>query len=156
MATDSSKPKSALEDELSLRWSFLEEEAHPCIVVTGDMEFVYLNEPGRQLISKEWFGKRCFELLPVQNESCAWGCPTIRAVNETNEIKYSEEFLLSTKSEPITLGVAIVPLEGVSGDGAAAMLLLEEKDIVADDATFQNALLGEAERLRERIHSLFH
>jgi len=155
MATDSIKPKSLLEDEMSLHWAFLEEDSNACLVVTGNMELVYINEPGRQLIAKEWFGKRCFEMLPVQNESCAWGCPTIRAVNETDEIRYGEELLLTTDGDPITLGVAIVPIEGVSRDGAAALLLLEPKDTLADDTAFQQALFTDAARLRERIHELF-
>ena len=156
MTLESTGPKSLLEDEMAVRWAFLEDESNPCIVVNSHMEFIYLNEPGRSLISSKWFGKRCFELLPTQNESCAWGCPTIRDVNETDVIKFQEELLITESGEPITLGVAVVPLEGISGDGAAALLLMRRKEPIAEDTAFQDALLGEAETLRGRITSLFH
>lgn len=156
MTPDSTKSRSLLEDEMAVRWAFLEDEPNACIVVNSHMEFIYLNEPGRTLISSQWFGKRCFELLPTQNESCAWGCPTIRDVNETDVIKFQEELLITESGEPITLGVAVVPLQGASGDGAAALLLMRRKEPIAEDAEFQDALLGDAETLRGRIASLFH
>jgi len=140
MILESTGPKSLLEDEMAVRWAFLEDESNPCIVVNSHMEFIYLNEPGRALISSQWFGKRCFELLPTQNESCAWGCPTIRDVNETHVIKFQEELLITESGEPITLGVAVAPLEGVSGDGAAALLLMRRKEPIAEDTAFQDAL----------------
>ena len=54
-----------LRDEAALRWGFLEEETDPCLVVSERMEFIYVNNEGTRPGSDEWFGKRCFEVLPV-------------------------------------------------------------------------------------------
>lgn len=144
--------KSTLEDESLLRWGFLEDERDGCAVVSDRMELIYLNEPARALVPLDWFGRRCFEIFPTANELCAFNCPTRTAVHEAHEILYCEEDL-RVDGRSRELGVAVVPLEGVSGgDEARSLLLLRAKD--ASEAG-KAALLGEARRLLTTIRGRF-
>ena len=77
-----SKDIPLLQDETALLWSFLEAESDACVVVSERMELIYVNTSARSLMPEGWFGKRCFEVLPVAGETCAFHCPKIRAVNE--------------------------------------------------------------------------
>ena len=115
---------SILQDEDLLRWGFLEENTDACAVVSDRMELVYLNEPARALVPEEWFGRRCFEILPTANDLCAFNCPTVAAVHDAHEILYCEEVLKSPDGSTRQLGVAVVPLLGMSGDEARAVLLM--------------------------------
>ena len=58
------KPDSQ-QDSSGLRWSRLEDEREACVVVSDRMELVYINTAARELVPGEWFGKRCFEVLPT-------------------------------------------------------------------------------------------
>ena len=73
---------ATLRDETTLRWGFLEEESDPCLVVSERMEFVYVNRAARAWLPDQWFGKRCFEVLPVVDEACAFHCPKMDVVQE--------------------------------------------------------------------------
>ncbi len=85
------EPDSQLQDETALRWNRLEDEREACVVVSDRMELVYINTAALQLVPGEWFGKRCFEVLPIVDEACAFHCPKIRAVNESVDVVYCEE-----------------------------------------------------------------
>lgn len=150
MKGDSNEPKSMLEDESALRWGFLEEDPDACAVVSDRMELVYMNAPARALVSRDWFGRRCFEIFPTANELCAFHCKTMTAVHEAHEVLYCEETLRSPKGDQRELGVAVVPLEGISGDEARALLLMRPKED-SDEET----LLEAASRLRTELGSRF-
>lgn len=140
-----SEPTSMIQEESVLRWGFLEQEPDACAVVSDRMELVYMNEPARRLVPLDWFGRRCFEIFPTANDLCAFNCPTRTAVHEAHEILYCEE-VLKADGASRELGVAVVPLEGVSHDEARALLLLKPKEtMVRED------LLDQAKRLRSNV-----
>ena len=141
---------SILQDEDLLRWGFLEENTDACAVVSDRMELVYLNEPARALVPKEWFGRRCFEILPTANDLCAFNCPTVAAVHDAHEILYCEEVLKTGDGSTHKLGVAVVPLLGMSGDEARAVLLMRPQK---DDS--EEKLLSTARKLRADLLTRF-
>lgn len=151
MATDNPHSQSPLQDETALRWGFLEDESEACVVVSDRMELVYINAAGRTLVPAHWFGKRCFEVLPVVNESCAWHCPTILAVSESVKIVYCEETVLSPSGSILRLGVGAIPVATGALDPAKSVLLLRPKEAGCDEDTFRRDLLLEAEGVRARI-----
>lgn len=151
MSSESPRPKSILEDEAALRWNILEEEAEPCAVVSRRMELLYLNAPARGLTAPDWFAKRCWEALPTQDERCAMACPAIQAVNRPDGIQYCEEIVCPGDGTPVTLGVAVVPLEDIGGQRAAALLLFRPRDEAAEESTFQSNLLADAASLLGRV-----
>jgi len=118
---------SILEEEGSLRWGFLDANDDACAVVSDRMELVYLNESARELVPEQWFGRRCFEIFPTANELCAFKCPTIAAVQDAREVYHCEEVLRVPAGETRKLDVAVIPLAGMSGDAACALLLLRPK-----------------------------
>ena len=140
-----------IEDESALRWGFLEGDDSACAVVSDRMELVYMNHPARKLVSQEWFGRRCFEIFPTANDLCAFRCPTMAAVHDAHEILYCEETLRSPGGPVRELGVAVIPLEGMSRDEARALLLLRPKSEADADV-----LLEEARRLRDALVARFH
>jgi hypothetical protein len=151
--TNGPHPRSILEDETTLRWSFLEEEPDACAVVSSRMELVYLNSRAQALTLPDWFGRRCFEVFPAYDERCAWNCPTITAVQKTDEIVFSEETLrLQAESSPVRLGVAVIPLQEVLVSRAQAVLVLRPRGD-SDEAGFRTMLRVDAESLRKRIAS---
>lgn len=152
----SDPPTSAFQDEAVLRWCFLEDESEVCAAVSRRMELAYINAAGRALVPEDWFGKRCFEMLPVEDEQCAWRCPTIQAVNDAVDITYCEETICTVGGISRTLGVAVIPYHSTGDDGVAAVLLMQPKHKSADEAGFQQQLLKHAERLRERIVARLH
>ena len=141
---------SILQDEVLLRWGFLEENADACAVVSDRMELVYLNEPARALVPKEWFGRRCFEILPTANDLCAFNCPTVAAVHDAHEILYCEEVLKAPDGSTEKLGVAVIPLVGMSGDEARAVLLMRPNE---DDG--EEKLLSTARQFRGDLLTRF-
>ena len=141
---------SILQDEDLLRWGFLEENTDACAVVSDRMELVYLNEPARALVPEEWFGRRCFEILPTANDLCAFNCPTVAAVHDAHEILYCEEVLKSPDGSTRQLGVAVVPLLGMSGDEARAVLLMRPQAEGTEDE-----LLTAARRFRGDLLTRF-
>ncbi len=153
MSRDRDDSKSMFAEESSLRWAFLEDDPDPCAVVSERMEVVYLNSSARKLVADRWFGRRCFEVLPVVNETCALHCPTIRAVNESDDVVYCEERLRLGDGAERDLGVALIPLGQGRDDCARAVLLLREKGTARDEAEFRSGLLADAGRLRDRIEA---
>ena len=97
-----------LQDEAALSWNFLEDEHDPCIVVSERMDLVYINGAAQRLVPQEWFGKRCFEVFPVVDESCAFHYPKIDAVSESPEtspkVVYCEEALYTGTLDRVVLG----------------------------------------------------
>lgn len=151
MAIDHSSTTSTLRDEAVMRWAFLEDETDACAVVSVRMELVYLNASGRILTPPQWFAKRCFEMLPVADEQCAWQCPTIAAVHQAEDITYCEEALHGDDASVVILGTAVVPLGRGREDGVRALLLFRHKDESCDEAEFRKRLLEDASRLRARV-----
>ena len=143
---------SLLRDETAFRWSVLEHEQEPCVVVSERMELVYINAAARKLVPGAWFGKRCFEVLPNVDESCALHCPKIRAVNESLDIVYCEETIGTGEAGQRVFGVGLIPLGPGGDDRARAVLLLRSKDGSGENA-FQAQLRLDAKSLAERIAS---
>jgi hypothetical protein len=144
-----SKPDSQLQS--ALRWNLLEDEREACVVVSDRMELVYINSAARALVPREWFGKRCFEVLPTVDEACAFHCPKIRAVNESVEVVYCEETVFGGNDDRKVFGVGLIPLGPERDDRARAILLLRSKGQPVDERTFQAQLLTDAKSLARRI-----
>jgi hypothetical protein len=83
------------------------------------MELVYINTAARELVPGEWFGKRCFEVLPIVDEACTFHCPKIRAVNESVDVVYCEETVFAGNNDRRVFGVGLIPLGPGSDDHAA-------------------------------------
>ena len=145
-----------LRDETALRWNFLETEHDPCVVVSERMEFVYVNRAAQALVPEQWFGKRCFEVLPVIDETCAFHCPKIDAINETPDdtspdVVYCEEALFKGNLDRVVLGVGLIPLGAGREDRARAVFVLRNKQADSNDAGFEAELLRDAAEVRHRI-----
>ena len=147
------KPDSQLQDRTALRWSCLEDERDACVVVSERMELVYINSAARTLIPGEWFGKRCFEVLPTVDEACAFHCPKIRAVNESVDVVYCEETVLVGHDGRKVFGVGLIPLGPGSDDHARAVLLMRAQGGSVEDSAFRAQLLIDAKDLARRIAS---
>lgn len=144
------KSDSQLQDEMALRWSPLEDERAACIVVSDRMELVYINTAARELVPGEWFGKHCFEVLPVVDETCAFHCPKMRAVNESVDVVYCEETVFVGNNDRRVFGVALIPLAPASDDRARAVLLLRAKGESVEEDAFRAQLLTDAKSLARR------
>jgi len=145
---------SPLEDEAILRWSCLDAERDACAVVSERMELVYLNAAARELVRQgEWFGKRCFEALAVVDETCAFGCPKIRAVAESSEVVYCEETMCLEPDGRTVFGMGLIPIGPARADHGRAILLLrtKAKDGCVGQRAFQGQLLSDARRLARRV-----
>jgi hypothetical protein len=142
-----------LQDEASLRWNFLETEEDPCLVLSERMELVYVNVAGRRLIPDRWFGKRCFEVLPTADQTCAFHCPKIDAVGAAAapDVVYCEEVLYKGDLTRTVLGVGLIPLGAERSDWARAVFVLRAKEESADAAGFASHLLQDARRVRQRV-----
>lgn len=149
------KSDSQLQDRTALRWSRLEDEREACVVVSNRMELVYINTAARELVPGEWFGKRCFEVLPIVDEACAFHCPKIRAVNESVDVVYCEETVSVGNSGRRVFGVGLIPLGSGSDDHARAVLLLRAKGESVEEGAFRAQLLTDAKGLARRIASRF-
>ena len=145
-------PYSKLQDNAALRWVRLEDERCACIVVSDRMELVYINRPARELVAGEWFGRHCFEVLPVVDQACAFHCPKIRAVSESVDVVYCEE-AVSVGNDSKVFGVGLIPLAPSSDDHARAVLLMRVKEEHVEDAAFRAELLADAKSLAARIGS---
>ena len=143
-------PNSQLQDKAALRWSRLEDERAACVVVSDRMELVYINAAARELVAGEWFGRHCFEVLPVVDEACAFHCPKIRAVNESVDVVYCEE-TVSLRNGRQVFGVGLIPLSPSSDDHARAVLLLRVKEESADESAFRAQLLDDAKSLSGKL-----
>ena len=149
------RPGSPLQDEAAVRWSRLADEREACVVVSDRMELVYINTAARELVPGEWFGKRCFEVLPIGDEVCAFHCQKIRAVNESGDVVYCEETVLAGNNERRVFGVGLIPLGPDSDDHARAVLLLRAKGQSVEEGPFRAQLLADAKSLARRIASRF-
>jgi len=145
------KPDSPLQDAAALRWSRLEDERDACVVVSDRMELVYINSAARALVPREWFGKRCFEVLPTVDRECAFHCPKIRAVNESVDVVYCEEAVFVGNDDRKIFGVGLIPLGPERDDRARAILLLRDKGQSVEERAFQTQLLTDAKSLARRI-----
>jgi len=145
-----SERMSWLQDESALRWNLLEDEPDACIVVSERMELVYLNEAARRLVPADWFGKRCFEVLPTADKMCALHCPKIAAVSESSEVVYCEE-TTQTDRDDGTYGVGLIPLGSARQDEARAVFVLRRKDLNAREEDFKARLVDDAGRVRSKI-----
>ena len=148
-------PGSQLQDKTALRWSRLEDEREACVVVSDRMELVYINTAARELVPGEWFGKRCFEVLPIVDEACAFHCPKIQAVNESVDVVYCEETVFVGTNERRVFGVGLIPLGPGGDDRARAVLLLRAKGEAVEESAFRASLLTDAKSLARRITSRF-
>ena len=137
----------ALQEEAALRWNFLEDEQDACFVVSERMEFVYMNASARNLVPEKWFGKCCFEVLPIVDETCAFHCPKLQTVGEAEslDVVYCEEIVRSGPDDRTVFGVGLIPLGSVGDDPARAVLLLRRKDGHREDSVFSEELLHDAE-----------
>ena len=149
--TMSSIGADALRDEVALHWNWLEVERDPCIVVSERMEFVYANAAARKLVPEHWFGKHCFELLPVVDETCAFHCPKITSVTEATDVVYCEETVCLQGQDCEVLGVGLIPLGTDRADRGRAVLLMRGKDVVTPEPQFESKLIQDAEAVRDRI-----
>ena len=145
------KPDSPLQDAAALRWSRLEDERDACVVVSDRMELVYINSAARALVPREWFGKRCFEVLPTVDRECAFHCPKIRAVNESVDVVYCEEAVFVGNGDRKIFGVGLIPLGPERDDRARAVLMLRDKGQSVEESAFQRQLLTDAKSLARRI-----
>lgn len=143
-------PNSQLQDKAALRWSRLEDESGPCVVVSDRMELVYINAAALELVAGEWFGRHCFEVLPIVDHACAFNCPTIRAVNESGDVVYCEE-TVAVGTDRKVFGVGLIPLTPSSDDHARAVLLLRAKEASIEEPAFRAQLLADAKSLARRI-----
>ena len=145
------EPDSELQDRAALRWTRLEDERGACVVVSDRMELVYVNAAARALVAGEWFGRHCFEVLPIVDEACAFHCPKIRAVNESVDVVYCEETVLLGDNDRRVFGVGLIPLAPSRDDHARAVLLLRPKEESIEDNAFRAQLLADAKSLARRI-----
>jgi len=145
------KPDSQLQDATALRWSRLEDEREACVVVSDRMELVYINTAARDVVPGEWFGKRCFEVLPTVDKACAFHCPKIRAVTESVAVVYCEETVLVGNDDRRVFGVGLIPLGPGGDDRARAILLLRAKGQTVDERAFKAQLLTDAKSLARRM-----
>ena len=111
----------------------------------------------QKLVPQEWFGKRCFEVFPVVDETCAFHCPKIDAVSESPEtspkVVYCEEALYTGTLKRVVLGVGLIPLGAERADHARAVFVLRNKDASAEGQAFESRLLQDTEQVRQRILS---
>jgi hypothetical protein len=138
-----------LQDEAAPHWNWLEDEPDPCVVVSERMEFVYAHAAARELVPGRWFGKRCFELLPVVDETCAFHCPKITAVTESTAVVYCEETVCSQGPDCDVFGVGVIPLGTDRVDRGRAVLLMRGKDEGRAGAEFE--VRPDARGIRDRI-----
>jgi hypothetical protein len=110
------------------------------------MEVVYLNGAARSLAREDWYGRPCWQVLPVRDASCAWACPAVRAVGSA-AVLYCEETIYPEHSAPVTLGVGVIPI-GEGPTRGDALLLLRPKIPAGRHDAFRQEVIRDAERLR--------
>ena len=121
------------------------------------MELVYVNTAAQGLLPEEWFGKRCFEVFPVADQTCAFHCPKIDAVSAASDssprVAYCEETLYQSNLDRVVLGVGLIPLSAARRDRARAVFVLRKRDDADDPQAFESRLVGDAETVRHRIEA---
>ncbi len=123
-----------------MRWSFLDNEEDACVVFSEWMEIVYLNAAARLLVPEQWFGKRCFDVLPVADRTCALHCPKIKAVSDSPEVVYCEESLGALGSDG-TFGVGLIPRGPEQSDHSRAVFVLRRKNPAGNQDEFSARLI---------------
>jgi hypothetical protein len=136
------------QERMASRWGFLEAERDACSVVTRQMVVVYLNEVARSLVPPGWFGRRCWDVFPVGEESCASRCAAVAAVSKDDDIAYCEETIYAGDGSPLRLGVAVIPLRVTPPADERAILLLRAKTPGMAEEVFRRELLERAAELR--------
>ena len=131
---------------IATRWSALEALTEPCGVVSHAMEVLYLNAAARALVTPVWFGRRCWQVFPVKEPTCAAHCPVVTTALQLGQILYCEEHLSPQGRAPMTVGVAVIPLEPTSPNKERALLLLRLKEADAAEG-FREKLLADAGQL---------
>ncbi len=147
----SSIASDELRDEVALHWNWLEAETDPCVVVSERMEFVYANAAARELVPAQWFGKHCFELLPVVDQTCAFHCPKTTSVTEATDVVYCEETVCLQGRECDVYGVWLIPLGEGRTDRGRAVLLMRGKSVVKPEPEFEARVLRDAEAIRDKV-----
>ena len=109
------------------------------------MEFVFANAAARELVPERWFGKHCFELLPVVDEACAFHCPKIASVTEATDVVYCEETICPQGQDCEVFGVGLIPLGTGRADRGRAVLLMRGKNVITPEPDFEAKLLRDAE-----------
>ena len=143
--------ESELQDETALHWNWLEEERDACVVVSERMELVYANATARELVPGQWFGKRCFEVLPIVDETCAFHCSKITAVTTSTDVVYCEETVCAYGKDCEVFGVGLIPLGTGRADRGRAVLFMRGKSAGAPEAEYKAQLLRDARGVRDRI-----
>ena len=143
--------ESELQDETALHWNWLEEERDACVVVSERMELVFANAAARELVPGQWFGKRCFEVLPVVDETCAFHCSKITAVTSSTDVVYCEETVCTYGKDCEVFGVGLIPLGTGRADRGRAVLFMRNKRDDEPEADFEARLLRDARGVRDRI-----
>ena len=112
-----------------------------------------MNAAARSLVPEKWFGKRCFEVLPIVDEACAFHCQKLQTVGAAAsvDVVYCEETVRSGLEDLVVFGVGLIPLGAAGGDPARAVLLLRRKDGHGAGGVFSEQLLHDAKGLRRRI-----
>lgn len=105
----------------------------------------------RTLVPEQWFGKHCFELLPVVDQTCAFHCPKITSVTEATNVVYCEETVCSHGRDCEVFGIGLIPLSTGRADRGRAVLLMRGKNVINPQADFETRLLADADAVRDRI-----
>ena len=108
---------------------------------------------GQTAVRCRGYHKRCFEVLPIVDEACAFHCPKIRAVNESVDVVYCEETVFVGPNDRRVFGVGLIPLGPGSDDHARAVFLLRAKGESVEESAFRTQLLTDAKSLARRIVS---
>jgi hypothetical protein len=137
-----------LPDSIASRWRFLDEKADACSVVSRRMELLYLNSAARALAPGAWFGRRCWQVFPVADSSCASRCPVVKAVSTSGEIAYCEETVFPPGQPPLVLSVAVIPFPGTVEHDTSTLLFMRPKPANLPDDSTRAQMIEEARRLQ--------
>jgi hypothetical protein len=137
-----------LNDSMATRWRFLDERTDACSVVTRRMELLYLNSAAKALAPGEWFGRRCWQVFPVADSSCASRCPVVKAVSTSGEIAYCEETFFPAGQPPLVLSVAVIPFPGTAEHETSTLLFMRPKPVDVPDDSTRAQMMEEARRLQ--------
>lgn len=140
--------KTTSADSHAVRWRFLEQTSGACGVVTRRMELLYLNSAARALAPPEWFGRRCWQVFPVADPSCAARCPVIQAVLGLEEISYCEETVYPSGQAPLILSVAVIPLPRTRDEEPNAVLFMRPKAQTRAGDSMRTKMIEEARTLQ--------
>jgi hypothetical protein len=138
----------AMPESIASRWRFLEEKTDACSVLSRRMELLYLNSAARALAPGQWFGRRCWNVFPVADPSCAARCPVIKAFSSSGEIAYCEETVFPPGQSPLVLSVAVIPVPGNAEHETSTVLFMRPKPADIPEAANRSQMIEEARRLQ--------